>query len=53
MTTIPVPATAHTPAEPSAGRTLPHAAIPASLPEQAVATVRRWLTEADEVSCRR
>ncbi|MGQ1796216.1 bifunctional proline dehydrogenase/L-glutamate gamma-semialdehyde dehydrogenase [Kocuria oceani] len=48
MTTIPVPATAHTPAEPSAGRTLPHAAIPASLPEQAVATVRRWLTEAEQ-----
>ncbi|MGX5358473.1 bifunctional proline dehydrogenase/L-glutamate gamma-semialdehyde dehydrogenase [Kocuria sp. KH4] len=48
MTTIPVPATAHTPADPSAGRTLPHAAIPVSLPEQAVATVRRWLTEAEQ-----
>ncbi|KUG60075.1 1-pyrroline-5-carboxylate dehydrogenase [Kocuria rosea subsp. polaris] len=48
MTTIPVPATAPTPADPSTGRTLPHAAVPGSLPEQAVATVRRWLTEAEE-----
>ncbi|MFF0990242.1 bifunctional proline dehydrogenase/L-glutamate gamma-semialdehyde dehydrogenase [Kocuria nitroreducens] len=48
MTTIPVPQAAPIPGRPEIGRTLPHAAIPASLPEQAVATVRRWLTEAEQ-----
>ena len=48
MTTIPVPPAAQATGRPAVGRTLPHAAIPASLPEQAVATVRRWLTEAEQ-----
>ncbi|WJZ67273.1 bifunctional proline dehydrogenase/L-glutamate gamma-semialdehyde dehydrogenase [Kocuria rosea] len=48
MTTIPVPPAAQAPGRPAVGRTLSHAAIPASLPEQAVATVRRWLTEAEQ-----
>ncbi|MFI7580013.1 bifunctional proline dehydrogenase/L-glutamate gamma-semialdehyde dehydrogenase [Kocuria kalidii] len=48
MTTIPVPQAAQISGRPEVGRTLPHAAIPAALPEQAVATVRRWLTEAEQ-----
>ncbi|MFW6186540.1 MAG: proline dehydrogenase family protein, partial [Actinomycetota bacterium] len=48
MSTIPVPTAAHIPAQSRTGRTLPHAALPGTLPEEAVALVRRWLTEAEQ-----
>ncbi|GGG49552.1 1-pyrroline-5-carboxylate dehydrogenase [Kocuria dechangensis] len=56
MTTISASQAAPTPAEPEAGGTAPHSPLPGSLsqalsealPEQVVATVRRWLTEAGQ-----
>ncbi|MFI7483915.1 bifunctional proline dehydrogenase/L-glutamate gamma-semialdehyde dehydrogenase [Kocuria sp. M1R5S2] len=48
MTTIPVPAPAQTPAELRTGHTVSHAEIPGALASEAVALVRRWLTEAEQ-----
>ncbi|MHC5558734.1 bifunctional proline dehydrogenase/L-glutamate gamma-semialdehyde dehydrogenase [Kocuria sp. U4B] len=48
MTTIPAPSAAPTPPATGAGRTVPHAPVPDALPEQAIALVRKWLTEAEQ-----